>query len=173
MSASPTTTTHVATSHRKPVGHHFCVEARAGDGNSRNSFSGSTFLNKRQILPAFQSVAVANPRGNWIAAYLPRLCDWRRTIERNPNPVALVRRRFLPTSRDISGRGTNFSGGIIQALRSLLTRYPLIPLLQEPTSGRFQTLFLAPAFLSVPVLHESNMQQEQDRDHGKSIHKHG
>lgn len=55
-------------------------------------------------------------------------------------------------------RGTNFSGGIIQALRSLLLRNPLIPLCQEPTSGSLKCFVFSP-IMSAPFFHEN--------DHGR------
>ncbi len=127
----------------------------------------STETTGLESLPRRASTAFTNP----LAMPLPGKRLTARCLS-NPN-CARIEPFLSRQRRDLSGRGTNFSGGIIQALRSLLTRYPLVPLLQETTCGRFQTFFFAPAFLSVPALHESNMQQEQDRDHGKSIHKHG
>lgn len=65
---SLTTPTHVAQWHRKPVGYHFCVGARAGGSNSR-SLTGSTSQNTTEILPAPQSAAKILPGcGNWLGA---------------------------------------------------------------------------------------------------------
>lgn len=44
---------------------------------------------------------------------------------------------------------------------------------QEPRSGIFNALTLAPAFLPVPVLHASNRHQKDTRDHGNYYPQHG
>jgi hypothetical protein len=113
------------------------------------------------------SVVVTTPRGNWITAILPGSVDWRRTIERYPNPIALVRRHFLPTRRD-SSRGTNFSGGITQALRSRFTRYPLVPVSPKTTRGSLKCLVFSP----IPFVASAHTEQHAMRniEHaGKSV----
>lgn len=100
-----------------------------------------------QLLP---SAPVSTPLGRVVAAILPMRCDWRRTIERNPKS-ALVRRHFLPTRRD-SSRGTNFSGGIIQALRSLLSR-SLVHDANQPTRGFFHRLVFPKVLSCLPFNH--------------------
>jgi hypothetical protein len=44
---------------------------------------------------------------------------------------------------------------------------------QEPRSGIFNALTLAPVLSPVPVLHVSNRHQKDTRDHGKSYAQHG
>jgi hypothetical protein len=98
----------------------------------------------------FQSVPVVSPVGCVIAAVLPR---WReaRSLRRILSRVAS---RFGPNLfRRFTAAGTCFS-----FLRSLLKFF------QEPRSGVTYALNLAPAFLSVPAVHVTNMAQERSEN---------
>lgn len=154
----------------------FCRHRRAPRGRADGSFAPTTEAHSLKIrLPAphSQSVAVLPTSGNVIRAFTSL---WRgrlaaRTFE------ALRTRLCAQALAAIFPRQGTFSGfcnlrGAFSALRSLLLR----SLVQHPEkSGRgvTQALFLAPAFLSVPVLHVSNRHQKDSRDHGKSTRKYG
>lgn len=123
-----------------------------------------TYTSRASATP---SAAVSSPFGSVIASILP---DWRklaRAIERTRTPIALARAIFVRGQRTIC----NLRGGF-KALRSL-SFLPLIPLRQEPTSGLFKALFLAPVLSSAAAVHGQTMQQKDGQDHGKSTRKYG
>lgn len=83
-----------------------------------------------------------------------------------------MRPAFLQGNAGTSGLGflnllpAQVTTGCFSFLRSLVQNP------QKSASGIFRTLFFAPV-LSSACFHDRNMQQEQERGHGKSIHKHG
>lgn len=120
-----------------------------------------------RALARFQS-AFGYPFERRIAAVSSN--GWRKLagkLERTRTPIARFPAIFVLGPRTIC----NFLGAF-KALRSLSSN-ALVQFLQEPTSRVFHSLFLAPAFLSVPVLHVSNRHQKDGRDHGKSTRKYG
>jgi len=103
-----------------------------------------------------------------------RVGNWRSQPLERCTPYVSVPgwlRHLLPSGRDMLSGISNLRGGF-KALRSLLPSNPLIPLRQEPTSGRFKGFFFPPVPL-LSALHVRNMQQRNVQDHGKSHHNHG
>lgn len=114
--------------------------------------------------------AVSRASASPSAAYLPILPGSGKlpaAIERTLNPIALAAGSFI-------SRGQRLIHEFLRAVKA--PGSPLLrSLVQHPQkSGRsvFHAFSLSPV-LSSSVLHVINMHQEQDRDHGKSIHKHG
>jgi hypothetical protein len=125
---------------REPVAIRTCARLRW------RAHSGIT---KRTTPPAILSVA-GHSFGNVIAAILP----WRREARSLRRILSRVASRFGPNLfRRFTAAGTCFS-----FLRSLLKFF------QEPRSGVTYALNLAPAFLSVPAVHVTNMAQERSEN---------
>ena len=113
-------------------------------------------LNMTRTPPAILSVApLSSGCGNWIATVPPLGgVNWRTAREIWVCVLSIAVRAFSRGQRLI----TNSRGGF-KALRSLLLRNPLIPLRQEPTSGRFHRLVFPP----VPLLSAAHDEQHAAR----------
>jgi len=134
--------------HRKPAGHLHRVRTRAGGGDDRDFLPRASILSITVNLPAIQSAAVLPTFGSSIAAVLPRLRELRRSVEPTRTHMAPLLRIFVRGQRTILNLCRAFKAAGKPSFSDALVQHP-------EKSGRsgLHRLFLAPAFLSVPVVH--------------------